>query len=114
MSQLPPLPQQNIVEFENDNMQPVWRQFWQNLLIYIKDQTTATTTLQGQVTTLQTYASNNPYTFTTLPVAGTIGRIAYLTDGAAALAWGDIPAAGGGTAKYRLWDNGTDWTVIGK
>ena len=34
--QLPPLPQPNVLEFDNDSMQPVWRVFWQNLLIYIK------------------------------------------------------------------------------
>lgn len=56
-----------------------------------------------------------PGTFTvaTLPAAGTAGRYAYVTDGGAALAWG-ATVTGSGTAKYLVWDNGTNWTVSGK
>jgi hypothetical protein len=141
MSVLPPLPQQNVVEFISESMTPTWRQFWQNLLIYIQSvstdlaaaiadigllqvavtalqgaMTTAQaniTTLQGKVTTLETYASNHPYTFATLPAAGTVGRLAYITDGPGGALWGSN-AAGGGAVKYLLWDNGTNWTVVGK
>jgi hypothetical protein len=46
------------------------------------------------------------------PVAG---MVAYVTDGDPALAWGDIAVnSGGGTTKYMVWYNGTNWTVAGK
>lgn len=45
--------------------------------------------------------------------AGTVGRMVYVTDGAAALAWGDT-VSGGSTEQYLVWDNGTNWTVVGK
>jgi hypothetical protein len=53
------------------------------------------------------------YTVGALPAAGTVGRIARVTDGAAALAWG-ATVTGGGTTPYLVWDNGTNWTVFGK
>jgi len=53
------------------------------------------------------------YTVGTLPAAGTVGRTAYVTDGAAALAWG-ATVTGGAAVKYLVWDNGTAWTVAGK
>jgi hypothetical protein len=53
------------------------------------------------------------FTFATLPAAPAAGFHAYITDGAASLAWG-ANAAGGGTTKYFVWYNGTAWTVIGK
>lgn len=49
------------------------------------------------------------YAVADLPPAG----IARVTDGAAALAWGDV-IAGGGAASYLVWFNGADWTVVGK
>jgi hypothetical protein len=48
-----------------------------------------------------------------LPAAGSAGRIAWVTDGAASLVWG-ATISGGGTAKYLIWDNNSAWTVIGK
>lgn len=52
-------------------------------------------------------------TVSTLPAAGTAGRYAYVTDGAGSLAWG-ATVTGGGSTKYLVWDNGTNWTVAGK
>lgn len=55
------------------------------------------------------------YTVGTLPVAGTAGRIARVTDGDAALAWGaTVVNTGAGATPYLVWDNGTNWTVFGK
>jgi len=52
------------------------------------------------------------YTVATLPT-GVAGMEAYVTDGAAALAWG-ATVSGGGSALYKVWYNGTNWTVVGK
>lgn len=54
-------------------------------------------------------------TVAALPVApqARVGNIARVTDGAAALAWGDT-VTGGGAAQYLVWFNGTNWTVFGK
>jgi hypothetical protein len=55
------------------------------------------------------------YTVGALPVAGTAGRIARVTDGDAALAWGaTVVNTGAGATPYLVWDNGTNWTVFGK
>lgn len=55
------------------------------------------------------------YTVGTLPVAGTAGRIARVTDGDAGLAWGaTVVNTGAGATPYLVWDNGTNWTVFGK
>lgn len=55
------------------------------------------------------------YTVATLPVAGTAGRIARVTDGDAGLAWGaTVVNTGAGATPYLVWDNGTNWTVFGK
>lgn len=51
-------------------------------------------------------------TVATLPT-GALGRTAVVTDGAASLAWG-ATVTGGGSAKYFVGYNGTNWTVIGK
>jgi hypothetical protein len=54
------------------------------------------------------------YTVATLPVAGTAGRQARVTDGDAALAWGaTVVNTGAGATPYAVWDNGTNWTVMG-
>lgn len=57
--------------------------------------------------------SYQAYTVAALPAAGTAGRQAHVTDGAAALAWG-ATVTGGGSTRYLVWDNGTNWTVVGK
>jgi hypothetical protein len=55
------------------------------------------------------------FTVATLPAAGTVGRIARVTDGDASLAWGaTVVNSGSGTTPYLVWDNGTNWTVTGK
>lgn len=53
------------------------------------------------------------YTVATLPASPVLGRLASITDGTAALAWGAV-ATGGSTTKYLVWYNGTSWTVLGK
>ena len=53
------------------------------------------------------------YTVAGLPTAGTAGRKAYVSDGAASIAWG-ATVTGGGSTKYMVWDNGVHWTVAGK
>jgi hypothetical protein len=52
-------------------------------------------------------------TVATLPSPPTLGQIATVTDGATSLAWGTT-VTGGGSAKYLVWYNGSNWTVIGK
>lgn len=50
-----------------------------------------------------------------LPSAGIVGRFAYVTDGDSALAWGaTVVNSGSGATPYLVWDNGTNWTVVGK
>ena len=74
------------------------------------------TTVIGSTNTTRTKIfgtlETSAYTVATLP-AGTVGKHAYVTDGAAALAWG-ATVTGGGTAQYLVWHNGTAWTVVGK
>lgn len=54
------------------------------------------------------------YTVGTLPsVASSIGKMAYVTDGAPAITWG-VAVSGGGTSKYLVWCNGSNWTVVGQ
>lgn len=53
-------------------------------------------------------------TVDTLP-AGVAGQLAYVSDGDAALAWGDtVVNSGAGATPYLVWFNGTAWTVAGK
>jgi hypothetical protein len=52
------------------------------------------------------------YTVTSLP-AGVLGLEARITDGAPGLAWG-ATATGGGSTPYKVWFNGTNWTVVAK
>lgn len=54
-----------------------------------------------------------PSTVATLPASPATGMVAYVSDGAASLAWGDTITAGANT-KYLVWYNGTNWTVAGK
>jgi Repeat of unknown function (DUF5907) len=44
---------------------------------------------------------------------GVAGMVAYVTDGAASLAWG-ATVTGGSTTPYLVWYNGSAWTVVGK
>lgn len=53
-----------------------------------------------------------PVAVSALP-AGSLGRIAVVNDGTAALAWG-ATVTGGGAVKYLVWYNGANWTVMGK
>jgi hypothetical protein len=56
---------------------------------------------------------HEPATVATLPVSPTTGQVASVNDGVASLAWG-ATVTGGGSAKYLVWYNGTNWTVLGK
>ena len=55
--------------------------------------------------------ASGPYTVSTLPM-GTVGQMAYVTDGAPGQAWAST-IVGGGTARYLVWFNGANWTVVG-
>ena len=56
-----------------------------------------------------------PFLVADLPAAGVIGRFAHVTDGDTALAWGaTVVNSGSGATPYLVWDNGTNWTVVGK
>lgn len=55
----------------------------------------------------------NGYTVATLPSAPSIGMLAYVTDGTAALAWG-ATVTGGSSTRYMVFYNGSNWTVAGK
>lgn len=65
--------------------------------------------------TTELYSGNaaKSVTVATLPSAPTIGNYATVTDGTGALAWG-ATVTGGGSTKYLVWYNGTNWTVAGK
>ena len=52
------------------------------------------------------------YTVATLP-AGTAGMMAQVSDGTAAIPWGDT-VTGGGSTRYLVWYNGSNWTVLGE
>lgn len=68
--------------------------------------------LQSLITAVQG-ESFNGYKVAGLPAAPAIGSVAYVTDGANALAWGNT-VTGGGANNYLVWWNGSNWTVIGK
>ena len=54
------------------------------------------------------------YLVAALP-AGTAGDMASVTDGDSALAWGaTVINSGSGATPYKVWFNGTNWTVVGK
>jgi hypothetical protein len=61
---------------------------------------------------VDTYNAYEALTVATLPT-GILGRTAFVTDGTASLAWG-ATVTGGGSTKYFVGFNGTNWTVIGK
>jgi hypothetical protein len=52
-------------------------------------------------------------TVAALPAPTTVGKTAYVSDGAAGLAWG-ATVTGGGSTHYLVWSNGANWTVVGK
>jgi hypothetical protein len=59
--------------------------------------------------------------FSALPGSAPPGTIAYVTDGNAAhcgdgtcTTWGTTVTGGSGTIKLLVWQNGTNWTLIGK
>lgn len=52
-------------------------------------------------------AVGGAYTVATLPTAGTIGRIAYVTDATSPTYLGTL--TGGGSVKTPVFDNGTAW-----
>lgn len=53
------------------------------------------------------------YTVATLPASPSLGNMAYVTDGTAALAWG-ATVTGAGSTFYIVGWNGVHWTVVGK
>ena len=57
--------------------------------------------------------SLNGYTVATLPSSPSIGNMAYVSDGGAALAWG-ATVTGGASTFYIVGWNGANWTVVGK
>jgi hypothetical protein len=63
------------------------------------------TLISGTITTAVPVAS--------LPASPTLGQIATVNDGTAALAWG-ATVTGGEATKYIVCYNGTNWTVMGK
>jgi len=54
------------------------------------------------------------YTVATLPSSPSIGMLAFITNGASALAWGANATASTGAVTYLVWWNGTQWSVLGK
>lgn len=72
------------------------------------------TRTSNAVNQLLTNTQTPVYNVATLPkAASNLGKLAYVPDGLASLIWGDI-VVGGGVAKYLVWSNGVDWTVVGK
>lgn len=65
-------------------------------------------------TTVKDLELAEPYTVAALP-SGVTGQVARITDGDAALAWGDVAInSGAGATSYMVWFNGTNWTILGK
>jgi len=56
--------------------------------------------------------SYGSHTVATLPVGVAVGSTAWVTDGAAALAWAAV-IVGGGAVGYKVLWNGVAWTVMG-
>ena len=52
------------------------------------------------------------YTVAGLPPGGPLGALAVVTNGAPGQPWAGI-VAGGGTARYLVWFNGANWTIVG-
>lgn len=53
------------------------------------------------------------YTVATLPSSPAVGNMAVVTDGAAAQAWA-ATITGGGSTRYIVWWNGSNWVVMGR
>ena len=65
----------------------------------------------GSVKVENTLEVATAYTVATLP-SGTVGQIARISDGDAALAWGATAVnSGAGATPYLVWYNGTNWIV---
>jgi hypothetical protein len=47
-----------------------------------------------------------------LSPSGPVGALYYVTDGSAGLGWSAL-VTGGGSARYLVWFNGANWTVVG-
>lgn len=68
----------------------------------------------GGVLSLDSLICATAFTVAGLP-AGTVGQVARITDGDAALAWGATAVnSGAGATPYLCWYNGTNWTIMGK
>lgn len=81
----------------------------------INQLSSSNTTFSSVLTALQdiNFPQNTlGYTVSGLPT-GSLGAMAYVTDGTGALAWG-ATVTGGGSTKYLVWFNGSNWTVVGK
>jgi hypothetical protein len=52
------------------------------------------------------------YMVATLPASPPVGSLAYVDDGALGLGWA-ATIVGGATARYLVWYNGANWTVVG-
>ncbi len=67
-----------------------------------------------RVTSDQVVQLSRAFTVGALPAPSGNGGMARVTDGDAALAWGaTVVNSGGGATPYLVWDNGTNWTVVG-
>jgi hypothetical protein len=56
----------------------------------------------------------SPILISALPAAPLAGMFAYISNGAAGLAWGAVATTTTGSTPYLVWYNGTSWTVVGK
>src|SRR5881397_3963482 len=55
----------------------------------------------------------SPVTVAALPASPSTGQIAAVSDGLGGLTWGATVVTGG-SSKYLVWWNGSNWTVVGK
>jgi hypothetical protein len=98
----------SLVKIHNDNAAAVNA----TALEIVQDSTGNAITTDGNVASA-TFEANNGYTVAGLP-AGTVGQIARITDGDAALAHGATAVnSGAGATPYLVWYNGTNWTILG-
>lgn len=80
---------------------------------------TNTVAFDGVINKVNTAFGLKVYTVATLPSTAGAGKVtgaeAAVSDGDSGLAWGATVAnTGSGATPYKVWYNGTNWTVVGK
>ncbi len=109
---VPPLPDPQVMEFDEKSMVPVWREFWVKLLVSVNASIVAATTLATTVSGLSKLVLA-PCTVALLPAAATNqGTRGMATDATVTLAAGiGTIVAGTGTNPVPVISDGTNWLI---